>query len=147
MKKYLYFLLFTIVLTGFSYSQKYVLLDKQMTEPLSYSNSYNTIHSYKNLFPVERENLKQFISELEKLSSKLSDTKKPLPETFNFNVGKTRFFGLRVPNKKENRMDVVLTTDCEGSKISMHISDAKNSNANNAYFINTWIKYIKSSKK
>jgi hypothetical protein len=147
MKIILYALLFTLTLSGFSYSQKYVLLDKQMSQPVSYTDKVTMEHSYKNLFPVEREKIHQFVAELEKLGADLGNPKKPLPETFDFNVGKTQFRGLKVGLAKENRMDIVLTTDCDGIKVPMHLSDAKISNANNAYFINTWVKYIKSAIK
>ena len=140
--KHLLFI-FLLLTSAFCYSQKYVLIDKKMILPLSYTNTVTLEHSYKNLFAVEKDKLHQFISEVEKIAAELSDTKKPLPETLNFNVGKTKFFGLKVPLAKENRLDVVLTTDCDGTKISMHLSDAKISNVNNAFFINTWAKYIR----
>lgn len=147
MKIFLYAILFTLTLTGFSYSQKYILLDKKMSQPASYTNVVTMEHSYKDLFPVETDKIHQFIAELEKLGAQLNDPKKLLPESFDFNIGSTHFFGLKVQLAKENRMDIVITTDCDGTKVPMHLSDAKFSNASNAYFINTWVKYIKSSVK
>ena len=135
-----------IFLTGFTYSQKYVLIDKKMAQPLSYTNTVTLEHTYKNLFAVEKDKLPKFIAEVEKIAAILSDKKKPKPEAFDLNVGKTRFVGLKVPLASEERLDVVLTTDCDGTKVNMHLSDAKLSNANNAFFINTWVKYIKGSK-
>jgi hypothetical protein len=41
----------------------------------------------------------------------------------------------------------VLTSTCDGIKVSMHLVDAKINNENNAYFVNTWIKYIKNTLK
>jgi hypothetical protein len=147
MNKILYVLLVTLTLTGFTYSQKYVLLDKQMTQAVSYTDKVTMEHSYRNLFPVEKDKIHQFIAEVEKIGSQLNNPHKPLPETFDYNVGKTRFIGMKVGLAKENRMDIVLTTDCDGIKVPMHLSDAKISNANNAFFINTWVKYIKGSIK
>lgn len=147
MKKILYALLFTLTLSGFSYSQKYILLDKNMSQPVSYTNVVTMEHSYKNFFPVETNTIHQFISALEKIGAQLNNTKKPLPQAFDFNVGKIRFFGLKVSLAKESRMDIVITSDCNGIKVPMHLSDAKISNVSNAYFINTWVKYIKGSVK
>ncbi len=45
------------------------------------------------------------------------------------------------------RIDYVLTSNCDGVKVTMHLCDAKLSNANNAYFVKTWIKYIRSTIK
>ena len=65
----------------------------------------------------------------------------------DFNVGSTSFHGLRVPLAAEERMDIVITTDYGVSKTTMHLSDAKLSNAKNAFFINTWLKYLRSHIK
>lgn len=143
-----YFLsIFLLLISTFSYSQKYVLIDKTMSQPLSYTNTVTLENSYKNLFAVEKNKVTQFIAELEKIVVILTDKKKPKPEMIDVQVGKTKFTGLKIPLSVEERMDVVLTTDCDGIKVSMHLSDAKTSNANNAFFIKTWIKYIKGSHK
>jgi len=138
---------FLLLLAGFTYSQKYVLIDKTMAQPLSYTNTVTLQHSYKKLFAVERDKLPQFVAEVEKIVAMLSDKKKTKPESLDFNVGKTRFVGLKVPASAEERLDVVLTTDCDGTKLYMHLSDAKISNANNIFFINTWVRYIKGYMK
>ena len=138
---------FLFLLTGFTYSQKYALIDKSMSQPVSYTNTVTLQHSYKKLFAVEREKLPQFISEVEKILTILSDKQKAKPQTLEFYVGKTRFVGLKVPSSTEERLDVVLSTDCDGTKLYMHLSDSKISNANNVFFITTWLKYIKSSLK
>lgn len=142
--------IFTALLTllsGFCFSQKYVLIDKKISQPISYTNTVTIENSYKNLFAVEKDKLSQFIAELEKISSTLTDKKKLKPEAINLTIGSTRFVGVKVPLAKEERMDVVLTTDCGGTTVSMHLCDSKVSNARNAYFINTWLKYIKNSIK
>jgi hypothetical protein len=133
----------SLLISTISYSQKYVLIDKKMSEPLAYTNTVTLQHSYKNFFAVEKDKIKQFLLEVEKISAILTDKKKPKPESLEFNVGKTRFVGIKIPLAAEERLDVVLTTDCDGNKIYMHLSDAKISNANNAFFINTWVKYIR----
>ncbi len=147
MKKFLYALLFALTLTGFGYSQKYVLLDTQMSVPVTYTDVVTLEHGYKNLFAVESDKIHQFIAAVEKIGTQLVNPNYLLPGRLNFDIGKTKFIGVKVPLIKENRMDIVLVTDCDGTKISMHLSDAKISNASNAFFINTWVKYIKSSLK
>ena len=124
-----------------------MLIDKKMAQPLSYTNTVTLEHSYKNLFAVEKDKLPLFVAELEKISAMLSGKTKAKPEGFDLNIGKTRFVGLKIPLTVEERLDVVLTTDCDGTKAAMHLSDAKISNANNAFFINTWVKYIRSFMK
>lgn len=143
------FFLFIIFLgiTGICFSQKYVLLDKTMAQPISYTNTVTAQHTFNDLFVVEKDKINQFITEIERIAAKLTDKKNALPDVINFNLGRTKFFGVRVRNSKENRLDVVLTTNCEGVKVMMHLCDPQISNASNAYFIKTWIKYIKSSIK
>lgn len=136
-----------LLISSFAFSQKYVLIDKNIAQPLSYTNTVTLEHSYKNLFPVEKDKLRQFVIELEKIAAILTDKNKSIPQSLELYVGKTRFVGLKVPLKVEDRFDVVLTSDCDGTKVQMHISDAKISNSRNAFFINTWIKYIKSYMK
>jgi hypothetical protein len=135
---------FLVLISNLCYSQKYALIDKNMVTPISYTNTVTATHNHKNLFVVETDKVKQFISEIEKIAVMLTNSNKAMPETFEIMVGKTRFVGLKVPSTKEERLDVVLTTNCDGLKVFMHISDSKTSNARNAYFINTWIKYIRS---
>ncbi len=138
--KYL-LLSFFVLVSSLAYSQKYVLVDKRMSVPVSYTNTVTLEHSYKNLFPVEKDKINQFIAEVEKIGVMLSSKNKVEP--FDLYIGKTRFVGVKIPLVKEERLDVVLTSDIDGTKITMHLSDAKISNASNAYFINTWVKYIK----
>ena len=136
-------LLFLLFISTFCFSQKYVLIDKRMTQPISYTNTVTQEHSYKNLFPVEKDKIHQFIAEVEKIGAMLSDKNKNKAEPFDLYIGKTRFVCVKIPLAREERLDVVLTSDCDGTKITMHLSDAKISNVNNAFFINTWAKYIK----
>lgn len=144
--KYFLFILF-LVFTSFAYSQKYLLLDKTMGQPVAYTNIVTAQHTFKDLFVVEKDKINQFIIEIEKIATKLTDKKNALPNAINFNLGRTKFFGVKVNNLKEIRLDVVLTTNCDGVKVMMHLCDPQISNASNAYFIKTWIKYIKSSFK
>lgn len=136
-----------LLMSSFCYAQKYALIDKNIAQPLSYVNTVTLQHSYNNLFPVEKDKLRQFVTELEKIAAMLTDKKKPFPQSLELYVGKTRFVGLKVPLTVEERFDVVLTSNCEGTKVHMHISDSKISNSRNAFFINTWVKYIKSYMK
>ncbi len=132
---------FSLLISSFCYSQKYVLIDKKMTQPVTYTNTVTIEHRLKNLFPVEKDKLSQFIAEVEKISVMLSPKNKV--ESFDLYIGETRFVGVKIPLVKEERLDVVLTSNIGGTKITMHLSDAKISNASNAFFITTWAKYIK----
>lgn len=142
MKKFLPLLL--ILISGFCSAQKYVLIDKKMALPVAYTNKVTMEHDFKGLFAVEKKDFTHFLQEVEKISKQLIDKKHPKPENFNFDVGSTHFHGLKVPLSTEERMDVVMTSDCGDTKTSMHLADAKSSNANNAFYINTWLKYIRS---
>ena len=140
-----YFLLiFFILINTICSAQKYALVDKQLSLPVIYSNTVTIQDNYKGYFPVEKNRLSEFVTEVEKIGKLLNDPKKPKPETIDFKVGSTTFHGLRVPLAAEERMDIVISTDYGVSKTTMHLSDAKLSNAKNAYFINTWLKYLRS---
>ena len=142
------FILLTLfsLLSTLCFPQKYILIDKKMALPITYADNITVEQHYKGFFPVEKNQIKKFLEEIDKISKYLAD-KKNLPDAFNFAVGSTTFHGLKVSLTAEDRLDVVLTTDCGNSKISMHLSDAKNSNASNAFYINTWVKYIRSFVK
>ena len=135
--------LFALLISNVCFSQKYVLIDKKMSSPVTYTNTVTLEHSYKNFFAVEKEKIHEFVAEMEKISAILTDKTKPKPDHLEMNIGKTKIVGVKIPLSAEERFDVVLTTDCDGTKVNMHLSDAKISNANNVFFINTWIKYIK----
>ena len=81
-----------------------------------------------------------------KLKNKLS-SKKPLGDAKQYEIGCAKFSGITVRLAAEERLDYVLTSNCDNVKISMHLCDAKISNASNSYFIKTWIKYIQSYVK
>ena len=129
--KYL-LLSFFVLISSLAHSQKYILIDKKITQPVTYTNTVTIEHRLKNLFPVEKDKITQFIAEVEKISEMLSPKKKV--ESFDLFIGETRFVGVKIPLLKEERLDVVLTSNIGGTKIS---------NASNAFFINTWVKYIK----
>lgn len=131
-----------ILLSTAASAQKYALLDKKMSLPVTYKDAVTTEDNFKGYFPVDKSKIKEFITEVDKIAKLLTENKKK-PEGFEFLVGSTTFHGLRVPLATEERMDVVLSTDCGPSKITMHLSDAKLANASNVYFINTWLKYLR----
>jgi hypothetical protein len=127
-------------------AQKYILLDQRISMPVKYSNTITTADKFKGYFPVEAKNIRQFIKVLEEIASKLSGnnlSEKPK----QYEMGCVQFAGNIISLAKGNRIDYVLTSDCDDLKISMHLCDAKLTNADNAYFVNTWISYIKNGIK
>ncbi len=137
------FLLFIFTLFFISTNaQKYALLDKSLATPVTYSDHVTSADKVKKLFPVEKKYLPQFIKTIEEISKKLT-AKGPKGKAKQYQVGCIKFTGLTVSLASEERFDYVITSDCDNLKISMHLSDAKYSNVNNAFFINTWIRYIK----
>ncbi len=145
MKKVLPLIL--LFISGLCSAQKYVLIDKKMSVPVTYTNTVTMQDDYKDLFAVEKNSFTLFIKEVEKIAKLLSDKKKEMPDNFNFTVGVTHFHGLKVELAAEERLDVMLTSDCGEAKTSMHLSDAKTSKANNAFYIKTWLKYIRNYVK
>lgn len=125
-------------------AQKYALLDKKMNLPVTYANTFTAADDYKGYFPVEKINLKKIITEIEKIAGLLKDSTKNIPEKIDITIGSTTFHGLRVQLSTEDRTDIVLTTSYGTSKSTMHLCDAKISNAGNAFFITTWLKYLHS---
>ncbi len=142
-----YFLLLLFCIGAFTAkAQKYVLLDQHLAQPVSYTDKVTSADNFNDLFPVEKKLLPQFIQTLEDIVATLSK-KGNLGDAKQYEIGCTKFVGLTVPLAKGDRLDYVLTSDCDNVKITMHLSDAKIQNVNNAFFIQTWIKYIKSYVK
>ena len=142
-----YFLLFFLMSgTQKLSAQKYVLLDKHIAQPATYTNTITSSNKFDGFFPVEKKNIKPFIKALEEIVKELS-TAEALKSVQQFEIGCVKFAGVAVPMAKENRLDYVVTSSCDNVKISMHLCDAKISNRSNIYFINTWIRYIKMSAK
>ena len=144
MKYFLFFLLLFAAAT--IKAQKFALLDKHLAEPVKYTNTITSVDKFNGLFPVEKKLLPQFIKVLEEIENELSP-KGPLGEAKQFEMGCIKFTGIIIPLAAGERMDYVITSTCDNVKISMHLCDAKISNANNAFFIQTWIKYIQSYLK
>lgn len=140
-----HFLYSTFILIGtFCSAQKYVLVDKKMRLPVSYANTLSVQDNYKGYFPVDKNKIKQFITEVEKIAKLLADPKKKFPEKIDLLIGSTSLHGFKIALAAEERLDVILTTDYGPAKSTMHLCDAKISNSNNAYYINTWLKYLRS---
>lgn len=127
-------------------AQKYVLLDQHIAQPVTYANTVTTKDKFNDLFPVEKKDMKQFLEVLTEIESKLS-TKGSMGEAKQYEVGCIKFSGRTMRLASQERLDYVLTSSCDNVKISMHLCDPKISNSSNAYFINTWIKYIQSNYK
>jgi hypothetical protein len=142
-----YFLLLIFIGTAtICTAQKYVLIDKKMSMPLAYTDNVTLEHNYKGYFAVEKTRVKEVIAEVEKIAQKLKTGEK-VDDSFNFKIGNTSFVGLKIPLAKDERYDVVLSTDCGRLKSSMHLSNPRITKASNAYYINTWLKYLKNNLK
>ena len=142
--KVVFLILFSFLIIN-TRAQKYMLLDKTMSFPATLSNVITIKDEYRNFFAIEKSRVNEFVAAIQKIAKEI--TSGTIPESFNFYVGATRFYGLKIPLKKEERMDVVLTTDCNGQKISMHLCDGKVSNSSNAFYIKTWSEYIRNNAK
>lgn len=143
--KYIFILLFSCI-TYQGYAQKYILLDKTMSQPAFYSNTISVSEKFKGFFPVEKKEIGRFIEALEEIQKRLS-VDKITGKAKQYQIGCVRFTGVAIALASGDRLDYVLTSTCENVRITMHLSDAKLNNENNAYFINAWIKYIKNSLK
>ncbi len=141
--RYFLLLFFSLLLIN-SQAQKFALLDKRLAQPITYTDHVRQTDKFNGFFPVEKKFLPQFLTALEEISKKLT-TPGPIGNARQYKIGCTKFTGLTVSLASGDRLDYIITSDCRDIKISMHLSDAKISNANNAFFINTWIKYIKNS--
>ena len=119
-----------------------MLVDKNIHLPVIYANTITVLDNYKGYFPVDKSKISEFIAEIAKIGNLLSDPKTKKPETIDILIGSTTLHGLKIILKVEERMDIVLTTDYGNSKSTMHLCDAKRSNASNVFFITTWLKYL-----
>jgi hypothetical protein len=127
-------------------AQKYALLDQHIAQPVVFANTVTTKDKFEDRFPVEAKKLKEFVDVLLEIQGKLS-VKGKLGEAKQYEVGCAKFTGRTIPLAAEERMDYVLTSNCDDVKISMHLCDPKISNGSNVYFIKTWIQYIRSYMK
>jgi len=142
-----YFFLLTILCASLiTRAQKYILLDETISQPAVYTNHLSDLEKYNKFFPVEVKDLPQFLEALQKIEDLLNG-KNTNTAAINFKAGCADFKGRAFKLASGTRFDYILTADCEGFKKMMHLCDAKLTNANNAYFIRTWIKYIKSNIK
>lgn len=142
-----YILVLVIICSSFQgHAQKYILLDKAISQPAFYSNTILVSEKYKGFFPIEKKDISKFLNALEEIVQRLS-SKKITGKAKNYKFGCTELNGVAFPLASGERLDYVLTSTCENLPITMHLCDAKLSNEDNAYYINTWIKYIKRAQK
>jgi hypothetical protein len=127
-------------------AQKYALLDEHFTEPVKYANTVTSADKFHHLFPVEKKTLPAFIKILTQIEKKLSSNK-PIERVEQYELGCVKFSGSLLSLASGQRVDYVITSTCDNVKVSMHLCNARNSNATNAFFINTWIKYIEENSK
>jgi hypothetical protein len=143
--KYILLVLFTCVF-GNSQAQKFALLDMHLASPIKYSNSITSNDKFNSLFPVEKKMLPEFINALKEIEKKLS-AKEPVKELKQYEMGCIKFAGIVVPLAIGERIDYVITSNCDNVKIAMHLCDAKLTKTTNAFFVKTLIKYIMGNGK
>ncbi|MGN6249899.1 MAG: hypothetical protein ACTHNG_16220 [Ginsengibacter sp.] len=143
--KYIFIIVALCAATG-TKAQNYMLLDESISQPAVYTNHLNEMAKYKKYFPVAVKDLPEFLKVLEEIDGRLSEPKVTGPAK-NYKIGCVEFTGKVFPLSSGERIDYVLSSDCENVKIRMHLCDAKLSNSDNAYFVKTWIKYIRSTMK
>jgi len=143
--KYIFFILLFFS-TAVSKAQKIALLDEHFTEPVRYTNTVTSADKFNHLFPVEKKELPAFIKILTQIEKKLSSNK-PIEKVEQYELGCIKFSGSLLSLASGQRVDYVITSTCENVRISMHLCNGRNSNATNAFFINTWIKYIEEDSK
>jgi hypothetical protein len=140
------FLILILCAANQTKAQKYILLDQAISQPAFYSNQITVSEKYKGFFPVEKKDLPKFLKALEEISARLTSNKTE-GKAKNYTIGCTQFTGTVFPLSKGERLDYILTSTCDGVNVSMHLVNAKLSNDDNAYFVSTWIKYIKNAMK
>ena len=140
------FLFFAVCIFLHTQAQKYVLLDKRMYIPPSYANNVSFSDASRQLFAIEKRNLPEFLQVMDTLTGMLTSGSRA--GASDFSLGNyIKFHIIRSISKRENRMDIVLTSYCDAYKFSMHLSDARLSNLINAGYLKTWTDYIKNSLK
>ena len=139
-------LLFLCSVITVTRAQKYALLDQHIAEPVKYSNTVTSVDKFNDRFPVEKKLVPEFLKALEEIEGKLS-SKPPFGKIKDYEIGCIQFTGRAIMLATGERIDYVITSSCDDVRISMHLSDAKLSNKGNAFFIKTWIQYIRSYVK
>jgi hypothetical protein len=143
--KYIFIFIF-LCSANFAESQRYILLDKTMSQPAFFSNNVSVSEKFKGFFPVEKKDVGKFIEALQEIAKRLS-SKKITGKPKQYKIGCTEITGEAFPLASGEKLDYMLTSTCGDMKVSMHLVDAKLDNANNEYFVNTWIKYIQNALK
>lgn len=128
-----------------AHAQKYILLDTHIAAPARFSDKITANDKFKGFFPVKKAAIPKFIAILEEIVDTLSSSHQLYGKPKQYSIGCLQFKGIRIPVGKAQRLDYVITSSCDNINISMHLSNAKLKMASNAYFIKTWIKYIKAS--
>jgi hypothetical protein len=143
--KYLFFFRFLLWAIN-SMSQKYALLDMQLSRPVKYADTITTEDGFNKYFPIEKQKLPEFLKVLKEIGKRLAAMNEP-GKARQYQVGCARFTGMILDLDSDKRLDYVITSNCENMNISMHLCDAKIPNADNAFFIQTWMKYIEIGQK
>ena len=140
------FLLFWCFHILYTNGQKYVLLDKTMSVPPSYANTVTIMDDYRKMFAIEKSILPAFLIMMNKLTEMLRGNY-PLG-VFEFYLDRnTLVTGMKIAVKKEDRMDVLLTSDCVTYKFRMHLCDSRLSNSINLSYMKAWADYIRDNLK
>jgi hypothetical protein len=143
--KYLFLFLFHIVVIN-AMSQKYALLDMQLSRPVKYADTITAEDGFNKYFAIEKQKIPEFLKVLIEIEKRLAAMNEP-GKARQYQVGCARFTGMILDLDSGKRLDYVITSNCQNMNISMHLCDAKIPNADNSFFIKTWMKYIESRQK
>lgn len=133
-------ILFILISAPYGDAQKYLLLDTKIASPVLQVNRLTEADKRNGYFPVERKDIGRFVSILEEIKKQLLDRGRAK----QYELGCIRFSGVTYELAKGTRLDYTLTSVCDNIKFRMHLCNGQIGNEANAYFIDAWIKYIRS---
>lgn len=91
----------------------------------------------RKMFAIEKNSLPAFLIMLDRFNEMLTGNY-PLGK-FEFYLDKsTRFTGMKITVKKEDRMNALLTSDCITHKFTMLLCDTRLSNSINLSYMKAW---------
>jgi hypothetical protein len=143
--KYLLFGLFLIPALAFGQS-RYALIDKNMRQPILYTDSVTVEQITKGYFPVENKNVDTLIANLVYLRTMLSKRQRAKMSSFELHASNSVITTMRVPYAYGDRYESIAQSSAGEVKATITLINSKDKNTKSLDHIDALLAYLKSNQ-
>ncbi|HEU4469620.1 MAG TPA: hypothetical protein VFR58_00935 [Flavisolibacter sp.] len=142
------FFVLVLVILPFSVlaQSKFALIDKNLEQPVIYTDSVTVEQVIKGYFPIENKSVDSLIANLIYLREMLSKMQRAKMESFELRASNAVITTIRIPYAYGDRYDAVAQTNNGQVQAKLNLLTSKDSNKDNMKRIKKLLAYLESNQ-